>query len=122
MAENGKGLRVVGLFMKHLVQQAVRALRVGGSDFRWAAGRLLPAADAAPPEQFTPFRFYEDYRAGPPALFPVAAELEALLRERTDREPADLPARGFVVTGANGGAGRRRGASPCAASRSETAS
>ena len=61
-------------------------LRVGGSDFRWAAGRLLPVADRIAPEQFTPFRFYEDYRAGPPTLFPVAAELEVLLREHTNQD------------------------------------
>ena len=83
-------------------------LRVGGSDFRWAAGRLLPAADAATPEQFTPFRFYEDYRAGPPTLFPVAAELEALLRERTDQEAADAPPRHPGFSDALYGAADRR--------------
>ena len=31
VAQNGKGLRVVGLFMKYLVQQAVCVLRVGSS-------------------------------------------------------------------------------------------
>ena len=83
-------------------------LRVGGADFRWARGRLLPVAHLGDAEEFTSFRFYEDYRAGAPTRFAVAAELEALLRERTERDVADAPPRHPGFSDALYGAADRR--------------
>jgi hypothetical protein len=65
----------------------------GGQAFRWADGRLLPTAELRSPAEYTPFRFYSDYAAGPLQIQAVDPELAARLRARTERAATDAPPR-----------------------------